>query len=300
MSLFDDYTGFDTSIYKRKSNPNDLKGIDTGKIGNNKYVNYTLDDFERDQDTTRAGALELLGGVKLEGLKPIAPTLEQPETVLGKVGQFLGMGTDPNTTKTELINGKVVGARRPDNIVTRPLAGLVDFMTFGITDTDQRGGLFGGKHSGSGYGGKQKLDYQLPKVIKEALAEADKPKKVDEGSKNAVDNIKEFYKAQMEYEKAMDPFDRKGRILDAAIESANMRANMPFITNTMKDLSTFKQRQLLDAEKIKQALPNAQQARLLAADQGFKTQADAIANQQDAATRFAAVGMLPRSISFSA
>ena len=118
--------------------------------------------------------------------------------------------------------------------------------------------------------------------------------------KNAVDNIKEFYKAQMEYEKAMDPFDRKGRILDAAIESANMRANMPFITNTMKDLSTFKQRQLLDAEKIKQALPNAQQARLLAADQGFKTQADAIANQQDAATRFAAVGMLPRSISFSA
>ena len=191
MGLFVDYSGgFDTSIYKRKSNPKDLKGIDTGKIGNNKYVNYTLDDFERDQDTTRAGALELLGGggppIKLEGLKPIAPTLEQPETVLGKVGQFLGMGTDPNTTKTELINGKVVGARRPDNIVTRPLAGLLDFMTFGITDTDQRGGLFGGKHSGSGYGGKQKLDYQLPKVIKEALAKADEKSKVDEGSQNPV------------------------------------------------------------------------------------------------------------------
>ena len=95
----------------------------------------------------------------------------------------------------------------------------------------------------------------------------------------------------MEYEKAMDPFDRKGKILDAAIESANMRANMPFITNTMKDLSTFKQRQLLDAEKIKQALPNAQQARLLAADQGFASQAGAIAGQQDAATRFAGLGM---------
>ena len=55
--------------------------------------------------------------------------------------------------------------------------------------------------------------------------------------------------------------------------------------------TTFKQRQLLDAEKIKQGLPNAQQARLLAADQGFAAQAGAIAGQQDAATRFAGLGM---------
>ena len=289
MSLFDNYTGFDTSIYKRKSNPNDLKGIDTSKIGNNKYVNYTLKDFEKDQDVSRAGALELLGGVKLEGLTPIAPTLKKPETIREKIRSFIGKG--PAGTETELVGGKVVGKDRPDNIITRPLAGLVDFATFGLLDTDQRGNLFGGTHSVSGYGGGQELDYKLPKVIREQLAEADKPKKVDEGSKNAVDNIKEFYKAQMEYEKAMDPFDRKGRILDAAIESANMRANMPFITNTMKDLSTFKQRQLLDAEKIKQALPNAQQARLLAADQGFASQAGAIAGQQDSATRFAGLGM---------
>ena len=289
MSLFDDYTGFDTSIYKRKSNPNDLKGIDTSKIGNNKYVNYTLDDFERDQDTTRAGALELLGGVKLEGLKPIAPTLEQPKTVLGKVGNFLGIGPG-FASETELVDGKVVGKNRPKHL-QRILSGIADATTFGITDYDQRGNLFGGTHSVSGYGGGQKLDYQLPKVIKEALAEADKPKKVDEGSQNPVDNLMNVVKAQTEYEKIMDSYDRKGRILDAAIESANMRANMPFITNTMKDLSTFKQRQLLDAEKIKQALPNAQQARLLAADQGFASQAGAIAGQQDSATRFAGLGM---------
>ena len=305
MGLFDKYTELNTeapvgfsSVYRNRSNPNDLKGIDTSKIGNNKYVNYTLKDFEEDQGVSRAGALELLGGVKLEGLKPIAPTLKKPETIREKIRSFLGKG--PRGTETELVGGKVVGKDRPDNIITRPLAGLIDFATFGVLDLDQRGNLFGGTHSVSGYGGGQELDYQLPKVIKDQLAKADEKSKVDEGSQNPVDNLMDVVKAQTEYEKIMDAHDRKGKILDAAIESANMRANMPFITNTMKDLSTFKQRQLLDAEKIKQALPNAQQARLLAADQGFKTQADAIANQQDAATRFAAVGMLPRSISFSA
>ncbi len=46
--------------------------------------------------------------------------------------------------------------------------------------------------------------------------------------------------------------------------------------------------------RIKQALPNAQQARLLAADQGFAAQAGAIAGQQDSATRFAGLGMQRR------
>jgi len=283
------------------NHPFSLKGIDTGKVGNNKYVNYTLKDFEKDQDVSRAGALELLGNVKLGGLTPIAPTIEQPKTVLGKVAQFLGAGPG-FSGETELINGKVVAKERPKGPLNigRLTSGIADFATFGITDFDQRGNLFGGTHSGSGYGGGQELDYKLPKVIKEQLAEADKPKKVDEGSKNPVDNIEQLYKAQMEYEKAMDPFNRKGRVLDAAIESANMRANMPFITNTMKDLATFKQRQLLDAEKIKQSLPNAVQARLLAGDTGFKAQADAISGQQDAATRFAGLGMRPSNVSFSA
>ena len=28
----------------------DLKGVDTGKVGNNKYVNYKLSDFIKDQN----------------------------------------------------------------------------------------------------------------------------------------------------------------------------------------------------------------------------------------------------------
>ena len=271
------------------NHPFDLKGIDTGKIGNNKYVNYTLEDFKKDQDVSTAGALDLLGLRSLKGLQPIAPTLKKPETIREKIRSFIGKG--PAGTETELVGGKVVGKNRPNNIITRPLAGLVDFATFGVLDTDQRGNLFGGTHSTSGYGGGQELDYKLPKVIRDQLAEADKPKKEEKQSTDPLDQIDRIYKNQMEYEKAMGAFNRKGKALDSAMEFANLQAQMPFYMNQLKDISSFKQRQLLDAEKIKQSLPNAVQSRLATADAGFATQAGAIAGQQDAATRFAGLGM---------
>jgi|GEM_PF-4189409 len=270
------------------NHPFDLKGIDTSKIGNNKYVNYTLKDFEKDQDVSRAGALELLGGVQLEGLKPIAPTVKKPETVLHKVGQFL-FGQPGR--EQELVGGKLVSKDRQKGL-GRFTAGLTDLLTANLTDFDQRGGGFLGLtdvNPISGLGGKP-TDYQLPKVIKDQLAKADKVKKEKENFDPYAD-LDKLLDYELKYKKATDAMDRKGRAADVAMEMANMRANMPFITNTMKDLSTFKQRQLLDAEKIKQALPNAQQARLLAADQGFASQAGAIAGQQDSATRFAGLGM---------
>ena len=162
---------------------------------------------------------------------------------------------------------------------------------FGATDFDKMGGgplqglLTGSQQSMQGYGGKFTGDYKLPKVLQDRL------KAEEEGSKDPLDNMDKILNAEMKYEKEMDAFRRKGRGLDSAMEFANLQAQMPFYMRQLKDLTTFKQRQLLDAEKIKQGLPNAQQARLLAADQGFAAQAGAIAGQQDAATRFAGLGM---------
>ena len=277
----------------------DLKGVDTSKVGNNKYVNYTFKDYMEDQGLSKKGALKSLGNIKLSDLQVIAPTLEQPKTIGGKVAQFLGMGTDPNTTETEVIGGKVVGARRPDNIITRPLAGLLDFTTFGILDTDQRGGLFGGKHSGSGYGGRQDLDYMLPKAMRDQLAKADEPKKEDKGSTNALDNIKEIYKAQMDYERQMDPFNRKGRALDSAMEFANLRTQMPFYMNQLKDLSTFKQQQLLDSELVKQSMPDAREARKLSSASRYAGELGAIADAYSKAGTVAQGGIRQPTATFS-
>ena len=58
----------------------DLKGVDTSKVGNNKYVNYTFKDYMEDQGLSKKGALKSLGNIKLSDLQVIAPTLEQPKT----------------------------------------------------------------------------------------------------------------------------------------------------------------------------------------------------------------------------
>ena len=211
------------------THPFDLKGIDTGKIGGNKYVNYTLEDFMTDQDLSRSGAVRALGQnkIRLSDLQPV----NKPQNILDRVGMFL-----------------------------------------------------------SG----EKLNYQLPKYFKQALAEADKPKKEEKEVKDPLGNIADFYEEQMKYEREMDPFNRKGRVLDSALDFLNVRLQTPFMMNTLKDASTFKQQQLLDAEAIKQGLPNAQQTRMLAGSTAFVQEAQAIAAQQDAANRFAALGMQRR------
>ena len=211
------------------THPFDLKGIDTGKIGGNKYVNYTLEDFMMDQDLSRSGAVRALGQnkIRLSDLQPV----NKPQNILDRVGMFL-----------------------------------------------------------SG----EKLNYQLPKYFKQALAEADKPKKEEKEVKDPLGNIADIYEEKMKYEREMDPFNRKGRVLDSALDFLNVRLQTPFMINTLKDASTFKQQQLLDAERIKQGLPNAQQLRMQAASNAFATEAAAIAAQQDAANRFAALGMQRR------
>ena len=277
----------------------DLKGVDTSKVGNNKYVNYTFKDYMEDQGLSKKGALKSLGNIKLSDLQVIAPTLEQPKTIGGKVAQFLGMGTDPNTTETEVIGGKVVGARRPDNIISRPLAGLLDFTTFGILDTDQRGGLFGGKHSGSGYGGRQDLDYMLPKAIRDELAKADEPKKEDKGSTNPLDNLDKIVDAELKYKSAADRISRKGRMLDSALDFANLQAQMPFYMRQLKDASTFKQQQLLDAELIKQSMPDAREARKLSSASRFAGELGAVAGAYGTAGDVAARGIRQPTATFS-
>ena len=212
--------------------PFDLKGIDTSKVGSNKYVDYTVSDYLKDQNlkTNPKARDAALRQLNLD--KDLLQTVPS-KSIFGKIDNFLGNFT---------------GKTRPQ-------------------------------------------DYYLPTSITDKLAAADKEVKPEEMNIDPVDTIKAAYEAQMDYERKMDPFNRKGRMLDNALEFASLRAQMPFITNQMKDLSTFKQRQLLDAERVKQSLPNAVQARLATADAGFATQAGAIAAQQDAATRMAGLGM---------
>ena len=274
----------------------DLKGIDLSKVGNNKNVDYTFKDYLEDTGYTRTGGIRDLAGagILLNELEPITPEAQPAgatQSLSGKVAQFL-FGS-PGSGQ-ELVGGKLVSTDRPLGL-GRFTSGLSDALTLNLTDFDKRGGGFLGLKDVnplSGLGGKPE-DFLLPNQVKEIMDKR-KESKEEKEIKDPMGDIQEIVDETLRYKKGADTQSRKGRVLDNALEFLNMRMQTPFLMKTLKDASTFKQQQLLDAERIKQGLPNAQQLRMQAASNAFATEAAAIAAQQEAANRFAALGMQRR------
>ena len=190
---------------------------------------------------------------------------------------------------------------------SRIAAGIMDFFD-PEADRDKLGGMGvvddKGRYAYDPTGGLTQFDAkdfsQLQLNPSQQRIAGQRYKEEMAGMGSPTDTLKGAMEDYFKLNKQYDTESRKGRVFDAALESANMRMNMPFIKDTMKDLSTFKQNQLLAAEQIKQSLPDAVQRRLLTADTGFKQQADAIAGQYLAAVEGAKAGTFPRNVSFSA
>ena len=180
-------------------------------------------------------------------------------------------------------------------------AGIMDFFD-PEADRDKLGGMGqiqpDGTYAYNPVGGLEEFD---PKDLSKLTLNPSQKRLADKlykqqtaGMGTPTDTLDDAMKAYFDYKKKGDTQSRKGRVLDNALEFLNMRMQTPFVMKTLKDASTFKQQQLLDAERIKQGLPNAQQLRMQAASNAFATEAAAIAAQQDAANRFAALGMQRR------
>jgi len=286
----------------------DLKGIDTGKIGGNKYVDYTFKDFKKDMNLTDLGTAKEIEkrGYNIQDFKPIIPTVERSDNFLSRVGipvptplgiQQLKVGL-PTASELELDNrGLLVGKDRPKNLAGG-LAGIADIFTGQFFDFDKRGGnpfygLTGDNVSLQGYGKEFEGDYELPTSLKETLALQEKAKKEKE-TKDPMGDIQEIVDETLRYKKGADTQSRKGRVLDSALEFLNYALVSPKIRQDIRDDVTFKQQQLLDAEAIKQGLADAVQARTLSAAKEASELRQATAAQQDAATRFAGLGMQRR------
>ena len=283
--------------------------MDTGKIGGNKYVDYTFKDYQKDLGLSEAGTIRELarGGYNIQDFIPVAPVTERADTFREKL-QKSGLsylpfplqvgGAQFNEQVYDPKRGVFVGKNRP----TGPLgafASYIDGLTYGLTDFDQLGGgLLGSKKSLRGFGGKP-TDYELPTSLKETLAMQDKAKKEKE-SKDPLDNIDKILKAEKDYQKEMAPFNRKQRILDSAMEFLNYTLTSPKIFKDLRRETDYAVRRGLQAELRRQSMPDAMQARTLASQQGFATEAEAIAKQQQAATELAKAGIRPSTATFSA
>ena len=287
----------------------DLKGIDTRKIGGNKYVDYTFKDYQKDLGLSEAGAIRELerGRYNIEDFLPVAPVTERADTFrerLEKAGlNYLPLplqvgGAKFNEQVYDPKRGVFVGKNRPTGLLGG-IASYVDGLTYGLTDFDQLGGgLLGSKKSLRGFGGAP-TDYELPTSLKETLALQEKAKKEKE-SKDPTGDIQEIVNETLRYKKGADTQSRKGRVLDSALEFLNYTLTSPKILSDLRRESDYVQNRLLQAELRKQSFPNAVQSRMLAGSTGFATEAEAIAKQQQAATELAKAGIRPSTATFSA
>ena len=263
MNLLD-FIGLDLGQGRRNV---DLKK-ELEKANKNKLserIPQTVSELAKARDITQEGALAQVGGGI--GLNPVLPA---------------GMNAVINP-KT----GRLVGKDRPTALIPSVTAKVTDFLTGGLTDLDREGGgLFGRavENRKTGLGGRP-TDFYLSKAQKQDFADSISPT-VSSAIPDAEDQL-DFL--EQNYGR-INKLNRNLRRQAAFDEAANYAITEPLRQKFLRDASTFKQRQLLEAERIKQAMPNAIQNRLLAADAGFATQAGAIAGQQDAATRFANLG----------
>ena len=209
----------------------DLKGVDTGKVGNNKYVNYKLSDFIKDQNISPSAGVKALegAGYNLRDLN-VVPR----ET---RLGRFL----------------------QPIN---------------------------------------PKKDFFLPKSLTDRLAQADKVKTEKENFDPYadLDKLKEF---NLDLIREQDKISRKGRLADTGLEMAMMRANLPFIEEMQKRISTFKQNQLLQSELVKQSMPDARERRRLASATRFAGELGAVSGAYEKAGEVAAKGIRTPTATFS-
>jgi hypothetical protein len=202
-----------------------LSGLDTGKVGNNKFINYKLSDFRKDQNLSRKGVDKVLGGLNIdkEDLKRVPRT-----TTLGKIDDFL-----------------FKGAR----------------------------------------------DYYLPKGMVDSLELAEKTKQQEiNNDPLSIENLEKLKAFNLDLIREQDKISRQGRLADTGLELAMQRAQLPFLANFYKDISRAKQRELLEAEKIKQGLPKQIQERIGQSALTAAAMGNMIGNQTDSATRMALAG----------
>ena len=164
-----------------------------------------------------------------------------------------------------------------------------------LTDFDQRGNLFG-QNTQSGFGGRPD-NYELPKEFKDLLRQRDKDK--EEASTDPLDNIDKIVDAELRYKKEADRISMKGRIAANAIELANMQAQIPLYEALAKRTSTFKQQQLLDAELIKQSMPDARERRMLSSASRMAGELGAVSDAYRTAGAVAQGGIRQPTATFS-
>jgi len=276
----------------------DITGIDFGTGQRGVQPIKEVVKKSKEKDLTRLA--EAYGGLDKipDSLKPIKDVKSNYEFLRGNITRLdprfnvKGVGKDEEVRKIPGIDKYYISRKDAPGLgsFADTAGGLADLLTFQQFDFDRRGKKLSNRpklidiDDPSNYLVSQAQQSQVLGGLEDAGVD------VGGSTSKAIPEAKEmldFYEQNADRIRKVNRDLARGAAFD---EAANYAITQPIRDKFLKDITTFKQKQLLEAEKIKQAMPNAVQNRMLAADAGFATQAGAIAGQQDAATRFANLG----------
>tara|TARA_R100000988_G_C3978704_1_gene155653 strand:+ start:334 stop:1185 length:852 start_codon:yes stop_codon:yes gene_type:complete len=190
-------------------------------------------------------------------------------------------------------------------------AGLADFFNLKDfyagrgeqTDLDKMGGVATNK----GYDPLGGLNVFDPKDLSQLKLNPSQQRLAGErykgemaGAGTPTDTIDDAMKSYFDYKKKSDTQSRKGRVLDSGLEFLNYTLTSPKIIDDLKNVTTFKQQQLLDSEAIKQGLAKEVQNRAVQSAAASAVKDEAMAKMYLAAVEGAKAGRFAPSATFSA
>ena len=251
----------------------------------------TVKDLAKKNKITYEKQLELLGGS--DGLLSVTPQIK-------KGNKFAQVLFGSPGTEQELVDGKLMAVDRQKGL-GRFTSGVADLLTMNLTDFDKRGGGFLGltdKNIVSGLGGGAE-DFELSKSQLDVLKDQ---KKLEEDSKKGpLDDAEERLDFLEKNASRIDKLYRdRGR--SAAIDSQLQYMAMEPVRQAFANRAAESAAQRgLRIRAAKEAMPSniqnimlSKQAQAATADYDEAERARAAADQQDAASRFASLGMQRR------
>jgi len=283
-----------------------LSGTD---LSNGKRINQTFEIEDKDERVGRPKNFKTLKDIKdFYGVGLDTPLQDFDGLTLNQLKKEFGHSELPEGTEfyqggflDPTKKGTVLDKNRPKNLL-RPLASFADLILRDTTDFDKLGILGEGRYSDI----SKTIDqddlskYLLPQAFQkkaENVLDTAFPKELPSKEELTQESIQE----ELSRREVIDPLDRKKRREQAIETLVSNTVSMPIYTRLLEDAA--KRRLELDKAMLgaREMMPSniqnimlSKQAQQQMASSAFAEEAKALAAQQDAATRFAGLGMQRR------
>ena len=280
-----------------------LSGTD---LSNGKRINQTIEIEDKDERVARPKNFKTLKDIKdFYGVGLDTPLQDFDGLTINQLKKEFGHSELPEGTEfyqggflDPTKEGTVLDKNRPKNLL-RPLASFADLIMRDTTDFDKLGILGEGRYKDlSKTIDKDDLSKYLIPLAERKNLETKLDTAFPEEMPSKEELTQESIQEELSRREVIDPLDRKKRREQAIETLVSNTVSMPIYTRLLEDAA--KRRLELDKAMLgaREMMPSniqnimlSKQAQQQMASSAFAEEAKALATQQDAATRFAGLGM---------